>query len=608
MVMDSLSALEAACAANDAAGVTAASRQIAGDGAAMRAADRVALLFDIADWLWERGAHDAAIEATAAALGAATGDAALDPVALARRLDRLAERLEADGHHTAAADVWKRSIDVSRPVENARGEAVARRLERYLRALERIGAPTVQIEAVRQDLNRRLGGDTAVGAPAPQAQASAPASAPMSAPDISMERKRAAPPVTAAPAPEPDALPATFDDHRDDTYHRVPVYFATHRARGDEANPYEAFHNEPASALAMSFGVAHVTVPVKREIGSLPRQGWFASKFSDPDPALHLTIRTVLVLGRDAYFSHLGDRVGRSVRREVLVFVHGYNTSFTDGLLRCAQLAVDLEIDGAPILYSWPSKASLLGFIADRDRVRNAKCHEDLRTFLLDVATRTGATHVHLVGHSMGAQMLLSSLDEMQKSMSKPLVPRFSQIVLASPDVDREQFSFVVERVKGLARRTTVYASNIDIPLNLSSYVTGGERAGLSAAALAKIEGLECVDTSAAPDDFLAHTSFATRAIDDLQGIVWLSLAPGLRKRLVETQGPAGVYWVYDPQVQLGAFPRALAWVRKHGIAKAAALLSGWIAIEQPRTPRDPRFDEQVALMQELDRLKGGLT
>ena len=41
---------------------------------------------------------------------------------------------------------------------------------------------------------------------------------------------------------------------------------------------------------------------------------------------------------------------------EAFVFVHGYNNSFKAAAFRTAQIAYDLEFEGAAICYSWPSQ------------------------------------------------------------------------------------------------------------------------------------------------------------------------------------------------------------------------------------------------------------
>ena len=108
--MDQLGQLEGALGEGKAGDVDAIARRIARGEDDIKPADRVTLLFELADWLWEAGARPAAIEITGKGLELAHGEAALDPVTLARRLDRLAERLEAEGHDSMAAEVWKQAL------------------------------------------------------------------------------------------------------------------------------------------------------------------------------------------------------------------------------------------------------------------------------------------------------------------------------------------------------------------------------------------------------------------------------------------------------------------------------------------------------------------
>ena len=50
--------------------------------------------------------------------------------------------------------------------------------------------------------------------------------------------------------------------------------------------------------------------------------------------------------------SHISGRIG--VNRDVLVFVHGYNTSFDEARLTAAQIAADAKIGGVAVLFTWP--------------------------------------------------------------------------------------------------------------------------------------------------------------------------------------------------------------------------------------------------------------
>lgn len=619
-------------AAVDRAGIRGIVGRIARGEGAMVPAVRADVLFDLADWLWDESDRDAALQATVAALKVATEGHLLDPATLSRRLDRLAERLEIDGHHTMAAEVWKLAIDMSMDTERDHGDALRWRLERYLAALRRIGAPQAQIEAVQERLFQLPEREpltlpeptprTVGGPPPPAASPPPPPAAPAPA------ARRSEPMPEAMPVPEletarkPMAAPQPFDDRQRTValgYHRVPVHFATHRAVADASNPYDTFGCDASRGQIMTFGVVHVTVPLARRIGELPVQGWIASQFWTPDPAQYLTIEAVDLLSHEACFSSLTARVAGSQRKEVLVFVHGFNNTFTDAALRCAQLAVDLDIDGVPVLYSWPSVGAKLGFIADRDRVRNRKFQDDFRAFLIEVIRRSGATHIHLVAHSMGSQLALSSLAGISEteigSLRRERVALararsadrspvaladveartriLSEVIFASPDVDREQFRPDIQKVTELARRTTLYTSKVDIPLRIASVLSNGPRAGLDASALADIKGLACIDTTQAPDDWLAHGSFASRAIDDIQGIVWLSLDPSMRKRLVRKAGPSGYYWEYDPAAKVDLYARAVELIRRFGFAGAL---------------RQPEVAAKIALKTEIEQLQSAQT
>lgn len=114
--MEVLSALEGAITQRDVGAVSAAARRLALGEGRMSPADRGGLLFDAGDWLWQMGAREASLQATTDALIQEAERPTLDPVALCRRLDRLAQRLAADVQSRAAASP---AISAARPVRRA---------------------------------------------------------------------------------------------------------------------------------------------------------------------------------------------------------------------------------------------------------------------------------------------------------------------------------------------------------------------------------------------------------------------------------------------------------------------------------------------------------
>ena len=59
--------------------------------------------------------------------------------------------------------------------------------------------------------------------------------------------------------------------------------------------------------------------------------------------------------------------------RNMLVYIHGFNTSFDDAQRRAAQLGFDLKVPGITALYSWPSRGNLIAYLADCRRSRRAR-------------------------------------------------------------------------------------------------------------------------------------------------------------------------------------------------------------------------------------------
>ena len=54
-------------------------------------------------------------------------------------------------------------------------------------------------------------------------------------------------------------------------------------------------------------------------------------------------------------------------RRSAIIFIHGYNTNFAEGLYRHTQLQHDLKPHGISIHFAWPSAASPRGYLYDRE-------------------------------------------------------------------------------------------------------------------------------------------------------------------------------------------------------------------------------------------------
>ena len=63
--------------------------------------------------------------------------------------------------------------------------------------------------------------------------------------------------------------------------------------------------------------------------------------------------------------SHVSGRIG--VNRDILVFVHGFNTSLDEARSRAAQIVADTHFGGVAVLFIWPSRNELFGYVSDKD-------------------------------------------------------------------------------------------------------------------------------------------------------------------------------------------------------------------------------------------------
>ena len=131
-----------------------------------------------------------------------------------------------------------------------------------------------------------------------------------------------------------------------------PIYVATHR-KPDDLGWYSA---ERASEL--SYTKLQVFVPPTHVPGQI------SYGYADPDPRTDFTIATKQDYAKAVPF-HADIAATLAAlppkQREVLLYIHGYNNSFFDGVFRTAQMKHDFDLPGVTMHFSCPSAASPLG-------------------------------------------------------------------------------------------------------------------------------------------------------------------------------------------------------------------------------------------------------
>lgn len=284
---------------------------------------------------------------------------------------------------------------------------------------------------------------------------------------------------------------------------RVKIFYATDRkATGDPA-PARFYSGECADSEELAFGTCEVSIPARHVKGELESPSLLRFEFR-ADPGKHVALLAVSPVARDSFFQDVAGMVRQARLKDAFVFVHGYNVSFEDAARRTAQLAHDLPFSGAPILYSWPSRARALSYKRDENSVEWSTPH--LRLFLFDLAARTGAQVIHLIAHSMGNRAVTRALESI--AAQTPIAARFHQVVLTAPDIDARVFRQLVPRMAPAAERITLYASSQDKALLASRRFNGEARAGDAGRGLVVMPGLETIDATSVDTSLLGHSYF----------------------------------------------------------------------------------------------------
>jgi hypothetical protein len=227
-------------------------------------------------------------------------------------------------------------------------------------------------------------------------------------------------------------------------------------------------------------------------------------------------------------------------------------------------------------LFSWPSRGDFLSYAADGNELTSAAV-EQLGTLLSTLIQSGEADRIYLISHSMGARFLLSALERLQP---RPLPP-LDNLIFASPDVDAADFARRLPAVSKLAKRTSVYVSNNDLALRLSTWVNDSSRAGDPKGRLL-FKGADTIDTTKSKRDFwtidgiVGHDDFATGAMDDLRALIWHGMIASQRCILVPVAVPNGKIWALRPPQGCtpDTFKMGVHAVRRLGASDASTFLS----------------------------------
>jgi esterase/lipase superfamily enzyme len=393
----------------------------------------------------------------------------------------------------------------------------------------------------------------------------------------------------------------------------IDVYFATNRAPV-EGSKTVAFGSLAAKSLTL--GQAKVVVAKPDSAGGLPRS-------SDPfvdgaqvnqgarvevTEVARLAIRTIA-----AGVDWASPQNRKPFQKQVFVFVPGFNVSFENALRRTAQIAYDVDFDGAAVLFSWPSGSGLSSYLYSSAKTGPAA--NQLMVFLEKLIAQTGASKVHLIAHSMGSVVLLETLEKLKlkRDAGGHSGAAFAEIILHSPDVAKDRFSEVMAEVSSLGSAATLYAASNDRAIGLSRWIWG-DRVDPSA-----FSGIETIDTTAAGSSFLGlnHDLYVTNPVifNDMRYMLKQGKHPPDQRSAAfqSTATPDGTIWRYlrnEAAPSVAATPPVAA-VSAAGVENAHPIPVALPAVAEPHdNPLDLKRarDESDALRRDSEELRQSLT
>ena len=217
----------------------------------------------------------------------------------------------------------------------------------------------------------------------------------------------------------------------------------------------------------MAYADIDVSLPpdTVREIGEVQ---W--PKALPGNPTTDFVTRRTSIVDRGAVLALVHAQVHRSPKRQVLVFVHGFNNRFEEAVYRFAQIVHDSGTEAVPVLFTWPSKASVLAYGYDRESATFSR--NQLEGMLRALAADPEVGEVSILAHSMGNWLALESLRQMA-IRDGHIAPKIKNVLLAAPDVDIDIARQQIADMGPLKPNFTLFVSRSDKALELSKNLWG---------------------------------------------------------------------------------------------------------------------------------------
>lgn len=269
----------------------------------------------------------------------------------------------------------------------------------------------------------------------------------------------------------------------------------------------------------------------------------------------------------------------------LLIYVHGFNNDFEDGLTTVANLWHFAGRGSVPIAFTWPSGAGAgpLGYFRDRDSGTFSVHHT--KEFLRMLSQIPEVAQIDIIAHSRGTDVVTTALRELilevRGSGRHPkAVLKTGTFLMAAPDLDvaivRQRLQ--AERFSEAFEQINLYINPGDSALRLSALLTQSTRLGAlrdedflpGELALLRKEGLVHFIRVEGVRGGFGHTYFRDNpaVLSDVVLALRTRAFPGGTLRPLAQDSEGGV-WVLYPNYPLERLPD-LSPVEERALARDA--------------------------------------
>ena len=322
----------------------------------------------------------------------------------------------------------------------------------------------------------------------------------------------------------------------------VEEYYATDRDFIGDVEHGKLYGNRRAS---MAYGYLKLSRPPGYAIGRLEKDDLAGDSLK-----CFVLRKHKLQMSEKELLTELFGKAKPAADRDILLYVHGYNTTFEQAAVTMARVSSDLDFKGNAIFFSWPSNGEVMGYVVDQNNTDWSS--KNLKNFLKELARKASPKSICILAHSMGNRETVNAFAGLMAD-SPELRYRFRLIIMAAPDVDatifERDFAPVLTRSGAMV---TLYVSRSDRAMQLSKDVNGYMRLGGVDSYPLVHKGIDTVDVTNVDNGHFGHDYFATSrpVLSDIYYMInnkldakdRFSLSPASYTKDGETR----TYWIFE--------------------------------------------------------------